>query len=44
MFLVLALTGGTALLGTVRKRAWRHAPLGSLWLGLALVAWYYWPS
>lgn len=44
MFFVLAAAGSFGFLGTVRARRWRYAPLALLWLGLALVGWYYWPT
>jgi hypothetical protein len=44
MFFVLAVTSAAAFVGTLRRRAWRFAPLGVLWGGLGLVGWYYWPG
>jgi hypothetical protein len=43
MFLLLAVVSALGLLGTVRERAWRYAPLVLMWLGLLLAGWYYWP-
>ncbi len=43
MFFALAALGAVGFLGTVRARPWRHGPLLLLWIGLAGVAWYYWP-
>jgi hypothetical protein len=44
MFLVLAGFSCAGFLGTVQNRSWRYWPLALMWVGLALVTFYYWPS
>jgi hypothetical protein len=44
MFLVLCLCSAAGFLGQLQGRRWRYLPQALLWLGLVLLAWYYWPS
>jgi hypothetical protein len=44
LFGVLAAAAAAAFAGHQRGRPWRHAAQGLMWLMLAAIAWYYWPS
>jgi cyanate permease len=44
MFALLALASGTSLLATLKRRAWRHAAQGLMWLCVGALAFLYWPS
>lgn len=44
LFLVLAVIACGAFYGTLRQARWRHGALSLMWIGLAVVGWYYWPG
>ncbi len=44
MFTALTAATGLGFLGVVRERPWRYMPLTGTWVGLAAIAWYYWPA
>jgi hypothetical protein len=43
LFFVLALVSSYAFIGTLRRRAWLWHAQAATWLGVAAIAWYYWP-
>ena len=44
LFGVLAGAAGAAFSGLQRERPWRWAAQTLMWLLLAAIAWYYWPT
>jgi phosphoglycerol transferase MdoB-like AlkP superfamily enzyme len=44
LFGVLAAAAGAAFAGLQRERRWRWAAQALMWLLLAAIAWYYWPT
>lgn len=44
LFGALAAAAGLAFAGLMRERPWRWAAQAAMWLALAVVGWYYWPS
>jgi hypothetical protein len=44
LFLALALVSGYAFIGTLRSRPWLWQAQAATWLGIALIAAYYWPK
>jgi hypothetical protein len=43
LFLALALVSGYAFVATLRQRRWLWWAQGATWLGIAAIAWTYWP-
>jgi hypothetical protein len=43
LFFGLALISGYAFVGTLRQRRWRWYAQAGTWLGIATMAWFYWP-
>ena len=43
IFLVLTVLSAVSFITTLKSLKWRYFPLGTLWLGLLLTGYYYWP-
>ncbi len=44
LFGILAAFAGAAFAGLQRRRSWRWAAQGAMWVVLAAIAWSYWPD
>jgi hypothetical protein len=44
LFGALAAASAAAFVGLLRERPWRWLAQGLMWIAVAAVAWYYWPS
>jgi len=44
LFAVLAAAAGAAFVGLQRERPWRWLAQVAMWLGVAVIGWYYWPA
>ena len=43
LFLGLALVSGYAFIGALRRPRWLWPAQAATWLGIVLIAWFYWP-
>lgn len=43
LFLGLAFISGYAFVGALKRPTWLWHAQGATWIGIALIAWYYWP-
>ena len=44
LFAALAALAGTAFVGLLRERPWRWIAQSAMWLLMAGIAWYFWPT
>ena len=44
LFGALAALAGAAFVGLQRERPWRWAAQAAMWLLMAAIAWYFWPT